>query len=147
MTNKAPMTRRGIYLTEQQWADAKAPGDANYSAGVRRSMDERVALQKDKATCDANLELIDKARSEELVKFERHLADLGTAQVERDATIERYIDANGELVLQVEALAAAPTYLVRGRWFVFGWLAGFVVSALALAVLEGIDKAWWGWML
>ena len=38
-------------------------------------------------------------------------------------------------------LAAAPTYIIRGRWFVFGWLAGFAVFALALAVLEGIDKA------
>ena len=135
MSDKAPMTSRGIYLTNLQWADAKAAGNGNYSAGVRLWME---ALEAEK--------------------------------VEREATIERYIDANGELVLQVdnltvelaaracevidlelqvEQLEAVPTY--RERWFlfllVFGLTSTLVAFAVALAVLEGIDKAWWGWTL
>ena len=48
MSDKLPTTRRGIYLTNLQWADAKAAGDGNYSAGVRRRMDEWAALQAEK---------------------------------------------------------------------------------------------------
>ena len=72
------------------------------------------------------------------------------ARAERDelqAEYKNLTHENIDLELQLEALAAVPTYRVRGRWFILGWLAALVASALALAVLEGIDKAWWGWTL
>ena len=46
MSVKLPTTRRGIYLTNLQWADAKAAGDGNYSAGVRLCIDDREELAK-----------------------------------------------------------------------------------------------------
>ena len=130
MSDKLPMTRRGIYLTNLQWADAKAAGDGIYSAGVRRRMDEWAELQAEKVeraldvdelTCE-----IDKLRAE----YEAASNSLAARACE-------VID----LELQVEQLEAVPTY--RIRWFVFVLTATLVASAVALAVLEGIDKAWW----
>ena len=142
MSDKLPMTRRGIYLTNLQWVDAKAAGNGNYSAGVRLWME---ALEAEK--------------------------------VEREATIERYIDANGELVLQVDNLTVERDTLHREcdeqqtkidrlradlvderdravmdlqqadrrawRRHCYGYLAACMAIAATLAVLEGIDKAWW----
>ena len=167
-------TRRGIYMTESQWAVARGLGDGNYSAGVRQLLKDDDDLaetrrSRDRMASHASVlqSLCDAYKSE--------LSDIRGARdkciKERDATI----DANGELVLDVdnltverdtlqaeydtlnhknvklelelEALAAVPSYRVRGRWLAIDWLAFLVVSALALAVLEGIDKAWWGWTL
>ena len=140
MSDKLPRTRRGIYLTNLQWADAKAAGDGIYSAGVRRRMEEWAALQAEK------------------VELEQVVADLRDAltQVSNEARAERdelwrlqaeYKNLTHENVDLELQLAAVPTYRVRGRWFILGWLAALVAFAVALAVLEGIDKAWWGWTL
>ena len=109
MTNKAPTTRRGIYLTNLQWADAKAAGDGNYSAGVRLCMDDREALAK--RNDDLAARLTD--RMSRRNKVEAEVEALEAEKVERDATIERYIDANGELVLQVDNLTVERDTLNR----------------------------------
>ena len=155
MSDKLPMTRRGIYLTNLQWADAKAAGDGIYSAGVRRRMDEWAELQAEKVEraaaieryIDANGELVlqvdnlrdalSQVSNEERAKRDKVQAECDEASRALAASACEVID----LELQVEQLEAVPTY--RIRWFVFVLTATLVASAVALAVLEGIDKAWW----
>ena len=188
-------TRRGIYLTNLQWANAKAAGDGYYSAGVRMCLDDREDFAK------RNDHLA--ARLADKINQRKKVEALEAAKIESDATIERYIEANGELVLQVENLTedradlqkdAALNKGLRGRVeslqqqrkqakvernqarnerdeasarlacrvyevqelrgaptpfprFALGFLAACMMGAAALAVLEGIDKAWWGWTL
>ena len=231
MSDKLPTTRRGIYLTNLQWADAKAAGDGIYSAGVRRRMDEWEALSE----CNELLA----ARLGDQIKLRKKVEALEAEKVERERDIERYIDANGELaldvdnltverdtlkrecdeeqtkidrlraerdrlsvlllesegscagdkvvngelvlqvdnlrdaltqvsneerakrdkvqakcdeaslalarrVLEVQELRAAPAQSPR-MVFALGFLAACMMGAAALAVLEGIDKGWWGW--
>ena len=192
MSDKLPTTRRGIYLTNLQWADAKAAGDGNYSAGVRLCLDDREELAK------RNDELA--ARLTDRISRRNKVEALEAEKVERDATIERYIFANNGLILQVDnltverdtlnrecaALAECNIALVRSAQtkcdkvqaecdeaslalarrvfeveelraqvrpfprlvFALGFLAAIAMAiAATLAVLEGIDKAWWGWTL
>ena len=173
MTNKAPTTRRGIYLTNLQWANAKAAGDGYYSAGVRMCLDDREELAK------RNDELA--ARLADKMSQRNKVEALEAEKVERDATIERYIFANNGLILQVDNLTVERDTLNRDcveeqtksdkarlalarRVFeveelraqvrpfprlvcALGFLAACMAIAATLAVLEGIDKAWWGWTL
>ena len=181
MSVKLPTTRRGIYLTNLQWADAKAAGDGNYSAGVRLCIDDREELAK--RNDDLAARLTDRiSRRNKVEALEAEVEALEAEKVERDAKIERYIDANGELVLQVdnltverdtlnrdcveeqtksdkaslalarrvfevEELRAAPAPLAPRLVFALGFLAACMAIAATLAVLEGIDKFWWGWTL
>ena len=125
MSDKAPMTRRGIYLTNLQWADAKAAGDGNYSGGVRRRMDEWAELQAEKV--------------ERALDVDELTCEIDKLRAEYEAASARLLAARAceviDLELQVEQLEAVPTY--RVRWFVFGLTATLVASAVALAVLEG----------
>ena len=125
------------------------------------------------------------ARLADKISQRQKVEALEEEKVERDATIERYIDANGELVLQVDnlrdaltqvsneerakrdkvqakcdeaslalarrvlevqELRAAPAQSPR-MVFALGFLAACMAIAATLAVMEGIDKAWWGWTL
>ena len=173
MSDKAPTTRRGIYLTNPQWADAKAAGDGNYSAGVRLCLDDREELAK------RSDELA--ARLADRISRRNKVEALEAEKVERDATIERYIFANNGLILQVDNLTVerdtlnrdcvetqtkydkASLALARRVFeveelraqvrpfprlvFALGFLAASMAIAATLAVLEGKDKAWWGWTL
>ena len=135
-------TRRGIYLTEQQWADAKDAGDGNYSAGVRRRLDEQdtlnrqcteLGLQVDNLTVERDT--LNREGDEEQTKLEQ-------ATTERD-------EASALLaarVFEVQELRAQVRPFPR-LVFALGFLAACMAIAATLAVLEGIDKAWWGWTL
>ena len=70
-------------------------------------------------------------------------------QMQHAETRADYVKANALLacrVLEIAVLRAAPVPFPRWA-FALGFLAACMSIAALLAVLEGIDKAWWGWTL
>ena len=94
-------------MTESQWAKAKAAGDGNYSAGVRqllKDVDDLAETRRERDRLACQVEVLESLCDGYKSDLSHIRGNRDKCIKERDATIERYIDANGELVLQVDAI-------------------------------------------